>query len=204
MNLVASIVSLLVSVGALVAAIWSTFRSRDSSMKANSLRVTTEVFQKVGSAEFREHLARIMRGPEEVPSQNGGIEALAPEYRDSVYSVCYFFDYLGVLLAFGLIERDLVIGSLGTHIVRTWSLLEPHIVAEREHRSQAYPADAPAGFLRYFESLVALVRRSGGRSAGEVITRRLGLPELGAPAARRGRRLSPRRRGSSRTVVRAK
>ncbi|MGW3995684.1 DUF4760 domain-containing protein [Amycolatopsis sp. NPDC004772] len=127
----------------------------------------------------------------------GCVEALAPEYRDSVYSVCYFFDYLGVLLAFGLIERDLVVGSPGTHIVRTWSLLEPHIAAEREHRSHAYPADAPAGFLRYFESLVALVRQSGGRSAGEMIGHRLGLPSLSVPMARRAGRLSPRKRISA-------
>ncbi|HET6733027.1 DUF4760 domain-containing protein, partial [Mycobacterium sp.] len=136
-------------------------------------------------------------------AQGGGIEALPPEYRDSVYSVCYFFDYLGVLLAFGVIERDLVIGSLGTHIVRTWSLLEHHVVAERDHRSRAYPADAPAGFLRYFESLVVLVRQSGGRSAGEVVIRRLGLPSLGCPVARRAGRLSTRGRGSSRSGTRA-
>jgi hypothetical protein len=180
-DVVASIGSLLVSVGAVVAAVWSTFRSRDSSMKANSLRVTTEVFQKVGSVEFREQLALILRGPVEVPPDGGGIESLSPEYRDSVYSVCYFFDYLGVLLAFGLIERDLVIGSLGTLIVRTWALLEPHVAAERAHRGREYPADAPAGFLRYFESLVALVRQAEGRSAGETVIRRRGLRASALP-----------------------
>src|SRR5947208_1724610 len=101
MNLLVSWISLLVSIGAVGAAIWATRRNSVSLLKSNSLRVTTEVFQQVRSVEFREHLAKVLAGIAEEPSEEGGIDQLSGEYRDSVYAVCYFFDYLGVLLAFG-------------------------------------------------------------------------------------------------------
>ncbi|GHG08223.1 MULTISPECIES: DUF4760 domain-containing protein [Amycolatopsis] len=133
--------------------------------------------------EFRGHLTTVVAGIGEEPSERVGIEALSPKYRDSVYTVCYFFDYLGVLLAFGMIEKDVIVSALGTHIMRVWYLLQPYIVAERVYRERVCPVDAPAGFLVYFEYLVVLVRKSGGRNASEVIVRRLGIPHLDTPAA---------------------
>jgi len=133
--------------------------------------------------EFRGHLTKVLAGIDEEPSERDGIEALSPSCRDSVYAVCYFFDYLGVLLAFGMIEKDVIVSALGTHIMRVWYLLQPYILAERVHRARVCPVDAPAGFLVYFEYLVVLVRKSGGRSASEVIVRRLGIPNLDTPTA---------------------
>ncbi|OXM59964.1 DUF4760 domain-containing protein [Amycolatopsis vastitatis] len=182
MNLLVPWISLLASIGAVGVAVWATRRNSVSLLKANSLRVTTEIFQQVRSAEFREHLAVVFAGIGEEPSEEGGIDHLSAKHRDSVYTVCYFFDYLGVLLAFGMIEKDVVLSALGTHIMRAWYLLQPYIMAERVHRRRVCPVDAPAGFLVYFEYLVVLVRKSGGRSASEVIVRRLGLPRLDMPA----------------------
>ncbi|MEU4250627.1 hypothetical protein AB0F15_24795 [Amycolatopsis sp. NPDC026612] len=182
MNILVSWISLLASIGAVGAAIWATRRNSVSLLKANSLRVTTEVFQQVRSVEFREHLTKVFAGIGEDPPEGEGIDSLSAAHRDSVYAVCYFFDYLGVLLAFGMIEKDVILSSLGTHIMRAWYLLQPYIMAERVYRIRVCPSDAPTGFLVYFEYLVVLVRKSGGRSASEVIVRRLGLPKLDMPA----------------------
>ncbi|WP_169523885.1 hypothetical protein [Amycolatopsis balhimycina] len=117
-NLLVSWISLLVSIGAVGAAIWVTRRNGVSLLKANSLRVTTEVFQQVRSVEFGDHLAKVFAGIGEEPSEEGGIDHLSGKYRGSVYAVCYFFDYLGVLLAFGMIEKDVILSALGTHTMR--------------------------------------------------------------------------------------
>jgi hypothetical protein len=92
--------------------------------------------------------------------------------------VCYFFDYLGVLVDRGLVDQNIILGFMSTQITRTWYTLADIIDAERRHRTQTYPPESPPGFVNYFEYLVALVKAAGGPTISARARIRLGLPAL--------------------------
>jgi hypothetical protein len=51
----------------------------------------------------------ISEDPGEPP--DGGFEKLPEKWRNSAYTVCYFYDYLGTLAANKIIDEKLIIGA---------------------------------------------------------------------------------------------
>ena len=172
------LLSLGVSMIAATVSIWNVQRNRVLALNTGSLQVVAAIFQEYRSAEFRAHLARTFEYASAYTSAEGGLESVPESNRDSLYAVCYFFDYLGVMVAFGLVHRDVIVGPLCTQIIRVWDMLEPLIVRERAHRLRDYPPDASPGFLKYFQFLEQLVRQSGGRNASVLVNRRLKYARL--------------------------
>ena len=84
-----------------------------------------------------------------------GFEDLSNDLREDAYKVCYFFDYIGTLVAFGIIREDIVIAVLGTQITRVWSAMFRIIKSERQHRNETFSGGTPPGFLEYYGHLVA-------------------------------------------------
>jgi len=187
-TLVIGFVSLLVSITAVTVSIWNVRRDRVHALNSNATPVIAQAFQEYRSVEFRTHVSRVCDLVPKPPPA-GGLDALPTDYRDSAYAVCYFFDYLGVLVAFGLIDQNIILGFMSSQITRTWHSLEDNINAERRHRSQAYRPDAPPGFLSYFEYLVKLVKAAGGPAISVHVRTRLGLARI----FRAGEGVAPRR-----------
>ncbi|ROO86707.1 hypothetical protein EDD29_4285 [Actinocorallia herbida] len=76
-----------------------------------------------------------------------GWRGLPEEARTHVNIIGLFYDDLGKLVAHGVIDQSLVIGSYGMNIVRLWDSLAPFVYTERrEHVPQ---------FWMYFEDLAA-------------------------------------------------
>jgi hypothetical protein len=104
-------------------------------------------------------------------------------YLEQAYRICYFFDYVGVLVSLDIISDELVISMMGTWIVQIWQVLEPFIERERKHRIDTYPPGVPPGFLVYFEHIVTRVLDLGGQRAAVQIQQRKGLRRLTRPLA---------------------
>jgi hypothetical protein len=178
--IVTSIVSVVIALSALSVTISQVRATGRQWQRQNALPIISEIFREWRSEQFREHRSAVLRGLPVEPTDNG-FEAFPPEWRESAYTVSYFFDYLGTLVAFELARADLIIGVMGTQIMQVWRILEPAIHAERRHREQTYPSDTPSGFLSYFEGLVKKVIEMGGKESATGIRKRLGVPSLASP-----------------------
>jgi hypothetical protein len=169
--------SVLTAVAALGVAVWQVRRSALMSDRSNSLPIVAAMFSEARSNEFRAHLQRIYaETPAVVPDK--GFEGMPESWRDSAYAVCYFYDYLGTLAAFGIVNEKLIIGTNATHVSRVWVTLQPFIKKERAWRRKSYPSISSPGFLRYFEHLAARITELGGREAAQRIQEEIKLRSL--------------------------
>jgi hypothetical protein len=110
----------------------------------------------------------------------GGFRVLSEDRQEDAYKVCYFFDQIGALVAFGIVREDIVVAIMGAQIVQVWSVMFPLIESERKYRSETYPSNAPSGFLAFYEHLVTCVAALGGREAAIMIRKRIGVRGLPA------------------------
>lgn len=63
------------------------------------------------------------------------IDRVIPEDKGRTTKLCYFFDRVGWLGAAGLIDVDYVLGPMQHVMRRTWIVMEPLILIERELKS---------------------------------------------------------------------
>jgi hypothetical protein len=73
---------------------------------------------------------------------------LPDDVRARVNTNGIFYDDLGKLVAHGMIDEDLAIGSYGMTVVQLWDVLAPYVYEERSHTSN---------FWIYFENLAARI-----------------------------------------------
>jgi hypothetical protein len=174
--LVSQIVSLVSVSLALVAVCVSTWQARANmqhSRHSRSLPVIAEIFKEFRSKEFRDSVHKLLTLPQDKIA-SGRFGELSGDSRDDAYEVCYFFDRIGALVAFRIINDDIVIASMGTQIMQVWLALLPLIKKERTHR-KTYGKDIPPGFLVFYGHLVDRIYAQGGGKAATRIQRRIGI-----------------------------
>jgi hypothetical protein len=167
--------SLVIALIAVVVAIWQVRASAVSAERSNSLPVASEAFKEFRSQEFQAHLRKVWNEiPPNVPED--GFQSLPADWRDSAYQVAYFFEYLGILVAYELVPEDLVVDATANIIGRSWCALEPFIQKERIFRQKvAAISGISPGFVTHFEHLVALTIDSNGKPIDDSIHERLSL-----------------------------
>jgi hypothetical protein len=159
---------------------WQARSNIQDARHSRSLPVIAEIFKEFRSREFRESLHNLLTLSSD-KTTGGGFGALSEDRQEDAYRVCYFFDQIGVLVAFRIVHEDIVVAIMGTQIVQVWSVMFPLIESERKYRSETYPSNAPSGFLAFYEHLVTCVYALGGREAAIMIRKRIGVRRL--PAA---------------------
>ncbi|GAB3809723.1 DUF4760 domain-containing protein [Micromonospora zhanjiangensis] len=97
-------------------------------------------------------------GPTDVP-----VSELPPEARKHVNRIALYYNGLGQMLAFKVIDPALLLGTGGYRAREAWAVLEPYILAERVVRGVSY--------LSNFEHLVVLATET----PWPVAVRKLGL-----------------------------
>jgi hypothetical protein len=153
-------VSLAIALMAVVVAVWQVRAHAVATERANSLPVASDVFNEFRSQSFRSHLSKVWsETPSDVP--DGGFGALPAGWRESAYEVAYFFEHLGILVAYELVPEDLIVDFSANAVVRSWRTLDPFIQKEREHRRQgSATAGISPNFVSHFEHL-AVIATSG-------------------------------------------
>jgi hypothetical protein len=162
-SIVMNLAALVVSVAALTVSIAFALRQLRMSRGANLLPVILQAFRDVRDADFGSAQQYIH---DELPRQYDaalGWRGLPVEVRNRIRTVILFYDDLGKTVAHGAIDEDLIVGSYGYGLQRTWRALEPFIRTERQLRN--------SNFLVYMEHLASRVERL----PPEQIYRRLGL-----------------------------
>jgi hypothetical protein len=172
-----SLVSVFVAFCAVLVTVWQAQRAARDGERMRSLPIVSEVSREWRSREFRQHRRVVLSLSGTTPSE-GGFEALPPDIRESVYTWCFFCDYLGQLVLHKIVSEDLIIGFSGTIISQLWGVLEPFIESERRHRIETLPKGVPPGFLPYYEHLVARVAARGGSTAAEKIREKYSVQKL--------------------------
>ncbi|GGM22238.1 hypothetical protein GCM10011608_03770 [Micromonospora sonchi] len=91
------------------------------------------------------------------------VSELPPDARKHVNRFALYYNGLGQMLAFNVVDPALLIGTGGFRAREAWSVLEPYILAERAARGESYLAN--------FEHLVVLA----AETPWPVALRKLGL-----------------------------
>jgi hypothetical protein len=147
------ILSLTLAIIALVISIAIAVRQMRGSRQANVLPALVEMLGEHRSYEFvchRKYIATQLR--QECDPIETGYSKLPESAAEKVFPVSYFFDNVGMLIAAGIVDEDLVLDYIGESVTSCWSVLEPYILREREIRG--------GDFHVYFEHLAAKARKT--------------------------------------------
>ena len=180
-----SLVSIVLALVAVCVSAWQTRSSIQHARHSRSLPVIAELFREWRSQEFRKSVHSLLTLPSSKVSSYGFL-SLPEDRREDAYKVCYFFDYIGTLVAFGIISQDIVISTMGTQIMQVWSAMYPAIENERDRRSKTFPANTPPGFLTFYGHIVACIESSGGSEAAKKSKRKLAFTSPRRAAASGG------------------
>jgi hypothetical protein len=79
-----------------------------------------------------------------------GMDALPEPARTTTRNVAFSYEYIGVMVALGMVDSRLALSVFHFRIRQVWTALEPYVRAEREIRN--------APFLPFFEHLYLVSR----------------------------------------------
>lgn len=144
-TIVLNLATLAISLTALVISILLTLRQIRVASGGNHLPVVLDAFRETRSAAWFEAQEYVLTALAKEHDADCGHRGLPAQARTHANTIGLFYDDLAKLVAHGMIDQSLVIGSYGTNIVRLWDALAPYVYTEREkHRLH---------FWIYFEDL---------------------------------------------------
>ncbi|MGW7208845.1 DUF4760 domain-containing protein [Streptomyces sp. NPDC054837] len=146
LSLALNLVAVLVAVTALATSMAVSRRQLRLAQNSNVLPIVIQLFRETREPEFSKAIEYIStRLAAEHPSDQG-YRALPSEVKRDIRRVSLFYDDVGKLVAHGVVEESLIIGSYGLNIVNMWDVLAPYIYKERILTTKA---------MLYFEDLAA-------------------------------------------------
>jgi hypothetical protein len=149
-----SIVALVVSVIALGLSGYLTYRQLRLSRQANSLPVLVDMFREHRNRDLREARHFIFNHLDEY-DVTGGLDGLPRDKQLLVSDLAFFYDNLGALVAYGIVDPEPVAGYLGGSVILVFDKLRPLISAERARRQKL---SDPKRWQIYFEYLYQTVK----------------------------------------------
>lgn len=143
-----NVAALVISIAALTASVLIPYGQLRSSQRANTLAMVFNGFRETRTPEFRTSVEYVLyRLRREFPDAISYVDLPAGP-KEHVRQVAFFYDELGKLVVHGVVDQDLVIGSYGLTIHRTWSAIAPYVYREREIRQRVV--------LPYLEHMAAV------------------------------------------------
>ncbi|WP_141746854.1 DUF4760 domain-containing protein [Streptomyces agglomeratus] len=146
LSLALNLLAVLVAVVALATSVAVSRRQLRLAQNSNVLPIIIELFRETREPEFSHAIEYISTRLAAEHSPDNGYRSLPPEAKRHIRRVSLFYDDVGKLVAHGVVEERLVIGSYGLNIVSMWDVLAPYIYRERLLTSKA---------MLYFEDLAA-------------------------------------------------
>jgi hypothetical protein len=155
-----------VAVAALIISFWQGYRTRLIARQANAGPVMASVYSQFRDPEFRKSFDALRTASaHDLESDFAGLPATL---QGSAFTVCYFFEYIGLLVAFGHLDQKLVLDSMSTQLVEIWNIMQPAIAEERKTRSLSTDPYYAKRFLPHYEHLMALIALRAGTTRSEV------------------------------------
>ncbi|WP_406373554.1 DUF4760 domain-containing protein [Streptomyces sp. NBC_00647] len=167
-----NVVTLLVSVLALVISAWLAWGQLTSSRKSTILAMIMDGFKDTRGDDYLEAVEYVLYQlaidhPQPVPYLQ-----LPGEAKKHVQRAGLFYNDLGKLVAHGIVDESLIIGAYGKSLLRAWTVLAPFVYLERRARQR--------NAMPYFEDLAWRV----SNNPPESVYRKLGLHVLPPPTPR--------------------
>ncbi|MFI7410296.1 hypothetical protein ACIBU0_16700 [Streptomyces sp. NPDC049627] len=168
-----TVLALFISVVSLAASSVVSARQIRLAHNSNLLPVVVELFRETRQSEFSRAIEYIKSDLARDHSPEFGYRRLPDEPLGHVRRVSLFYDDVGKLVAHGIVDERLIIGSYGPNILNMWEVLAPYIYRERELTTKA---------MIYFEDLAHRARvRPQARVHAELGLR--SAPPPSSPAA---------------------
>lgn len=142
-----NLAALLISFLALIVPIPLALRQIRLSNGGNHLPVVLEAFKEFRNPAYLAAEKYLLHGLAQEHSVDCGCTGLPEPARTHAWTIGMFFDDLGKLVAHGIIDQSLVVGSFGMGIVRMWDALAPYVYQQRRAHDDH--------FWIYFEDLAA-------------------------------------------------
>ncbi|MFF3246516.1 hypothetical protein ACFYWY_22930 [Streptomyces sp. NPDC002870] len=142
---VLSVVTLLVSVLALVISAMLARRQLLSSRNANVLAMILEGFKDTRGDDYLQAVEYVLYRLATEHQPPVPYMDLPQGPKKYVQRVGLFYNHLGKLVAHGIVDESLIIGSYGRSLLRAWTVLAPYVYLEREARRRHV--------MPYFEDL---------------------------------------------------
>jgi hypothetical protein len=146
-NILMNIATMAISLSALVISILLNLRQLRLASGGNHLPVVIDAFKETRSAAWFEAQEYVLTELAKEHGTDFGHRGLPEQARAHANTIGLFYDDLGKLVAYDMIDERLVIGSYGTNIVRLWDALAPYVYTER-HKHGLH-------FWIFFEDLAA-------------------------------------------------
>ncbi|MCZ2807590.1 hypothetical protein O2W18_20990 [Modestobacter sp. VKM Ac-2983] len=155
---------IVISLIALAVSVLSSRRALRATRASHSLTVVTDVLDRLHEPQYADAVKKVREGGFlEGIDPDGGYDAMPGDKRALALWLTEYFDDLGKLVAYGVIDEDLVLGSYGNSIDRSWTTLRGFIYAQRRFNGTQ--------FNSYFEHLAQLARKR----PPAIIHKKLGL-----------------------------
>ncbi|MGI5405074.1 DUF4760 domain-containing protein [Streptomyces sp. CA-135486] len=139
LNLLAVLVALATSVAV-------SRRQLRLAQNSNVLPVVIQLFRETREPEFSQAIEYVSTQLAADHPPDSGYRRLPPEAKRHVRRISLFYDDVGKLVAHGVVDERLIIGSYGLNVVNMWDALAPYIYRERILTTKA---------MLYFEDLAA-------------------------------------------------
>ncbi|MFF0206209.1 hypothetical protein [Streptomyces sp. NPDC005017] len=148
-SLASTVLALAISVLSLVVSSVVSVRQLRLANNSNLLPVVVELFRETRQPDFSRAIEYIKTDLAREQSPEFGYRRLPEEPLRHVRRVSLFYDDVGKLVAHGVVDERLIVGSYGPNIINMWEVLAPYIYRERELTSAA---------MIYFEDLAHRAR----------------------------------------------
>ncbi|MEU8821969.1 hypothetical protein [Actinoplanes sp. NPDC048796] len=144
-----SIIGLALSVLAIIVSGWAAFRQLAIARGTSNLQATSNVLiAQFGDRAFQDDQRYVFARLRDEHEPDLGIDGLPEPANVKAWNVGFLYENLGIMLAFGFVDRRIIL-SIGNYRIRqAWEVLAPYIEAERDIRG--------APFLPFFENAYVL------------------------------------------------
>jgi hypothetical protein len=161
-----NLLALAVSIGALATSAVTSLRQLRLAHNSNVLPIIIEMFKETRTVDFLRAVEYIRSELAAQHAPTDGYRHLPVEPRDHIRRVGQFYDDIGKLVAHGVVDERLVLGSYSVNVQRMWEALAPYVYNERARHGTLT--------MTYFEDLAARARLT----PGPAIHAELGLRRL--------------------------
>jgi hypothetical protein len=153
-----SSVSVLIAVVALVYSVQQVHLMR----RQNLLPVALDFFREARTPDWFVARDWIINHLAIEHSPDLGVSGLPESAREHVRKVGFFYDNLGVFVAYRVVEEDLVLGFFGVGMNEVWAIICPYIHREEEIRQMRYMAFFSDLVVRFSQHSPADIYRKRG------------------------------------------
>jgi hypothetical protein len=160
-SLVATVISVASVLIALVALGYSA-RQVQLMRRQNLLPVALDFFSEARTPEWFVARDWVINHLAAECSPEVGVSGLPDPAREHVRKVGFFFDNLGVFVAYRVVEEDLALDFFGVGMNEVWAIMEPYIREEEQIRKMQYMAFFNDLVVRFRQRSTAGIYRQKG------------------------------------------